>query len=159
MRLLLLLVVCCALLVPHATARPPHRQKRVSDQRLAELETLLALAKMNNRKYVTLPVGFGLIDVKQIGRRKRSPALDADQDFLQQVDEYDLGELISALASKTVNEESGLEDVAYPAEDLSLQQEVRAGREAERMKATGRPAASNSALLYGLKNLPRRRYI
>ena len=85
--------------------------------------------------------------------------MDADQDFLQQVDEYDLGELISALASKTVNEESGLEDVAYPAEDLSLQQDVREGREAERMKATGRPAASSSALLYGLKNFPRRRYI
>lgn len=44
----------------------PRRQKRVSDQRLAELETLLALAKMKNRKYVTLPVGFGLIDVQQM---------------------------------------------------------------------------------------------
>lgn len=159
MRLLLLLVVCCALLVPPATARPPHRQKRVSDQRLAELETLLALAKMNNRKYVTLPVGFGLIDVKQIGRRKRSPAVDVDQDLLQQVDEYDLGDLISSFTSKTVNEDSGLEDVAYPAEDLSLQQEVRGGRQAERMKTTGRPAAPSPALLYGLRNLPRRRYI
>ncbi|KAL7637494.1 UNVERIFIED_CONTAM: hypothetical protein RMT77_012222 [Armadillidium vulgare] len=48
------------------------RQKRVSDQRLAELETLLALAAMKNRKYMNLPVGFGLIDVQQIGRRKRS---------------------------------------------------------------------------------------
>lgn len=85
--------------------------------------------------------------------------MSADQDFLQQVDEYDLGELISALASKTVNEESGLEDEAYPAEDLSLQQEMRAGREAERMKATGRPGSSSPALLYGLKNLSRSRYI
>ncbi|KAK4312730.1 hypothetical protein Pmani_015851 [Petrolisthes manimaculis] len=66
MRLLLLVAVCCLLLATPTSARPPHRQKRVSDQRLAELETLLALAKMNNRKYVTLPVGFGLIDVKQM---------------------------------------------------------------------------------------------
>ncbi|XP_050700543.1 uncharacterized protein LOC126987542 isoform X2 [Eriocheir sinensis] len=160
MRLLLLLVVCCALLVPPASARPPHRQKRVSDQRLAELETLLALAKMN-RKYVTLPVGFGLIDVKQIGRRKRSvPAVEADQDLLPEVDEYDLGELLSALTSKTVNEDSGLMDTAYPAEELSVPQGVREGRQGERMKIAGaRPAAPSPSLLYGLRSLPRRRYI
>lgn len=35
--------------------------KRVSDQRLAELETLLALSKMSG-KLVTVPLAFGKID-------------------------------------------------------------------------------------------------
>lgn len=49
------------------------RQKRISDQRLAELETLIALAKMKG-KYVTIPVGFGRTDLDPIklGRKKRS---------------------------------------------------------------------------------------
>lgn len=37
------------------------RQKRISDQRVAELETLIALSKMKN-KMVTIPVGFGRVD-------------------------------------------------------------------------------------------------
>ncbi|XP_068218118.1 uncharacterized protein [Palaemon carinicauda] len=76
MKCCLLLVVSCALLTTPVAARPSHRQKRVSDQRLAELETLLALARMKNRKFVTVPVGYGLIDVHQIGRRKRSEPLE-----------------------------------------------------------------------------------
>jgi hypothetical protein len=36
------------------------RIKRVSDQRLAELETLIALSKMRG-KLVTVPIGFGKI--------------------------------------------------------------------------------------------------
>lgn len=55
----------------------PHRQKRVSDQRLAELETLLALAKMRG-KLVTVPIGFGKIDPVKIGKRKRR----SQNDFL-----------------------------------------------------------------------------
>lgn len=38
-----------------------HRQKRVSDQRLAELETYMALRKMAG-KLVTVPLGFGQVD-------------------------------------------------------------------------------------------------
>lgn len=37
------------------------RQKRVSDQRLAELETYMALRKMAG-KLVTVPLGFGQVD-------------------------------------------------------------------------------------------------
>jgi hypothetical protein len=38
-----------------------HRQKRVSDQRLAELETYMALRRMAG-KLVTVPLGFGQVD-------------------------------------------------------------------------------------------------
>ncbi|CAB0029313.1 unnamed protein product [Trichogramma brassicae] len=48
------------------------RPKRVSDQRLAELETLIALSKMRG-KMITIPVGFGKIDPMKIGRKRRSP--------------------------------------------------------------------------------------
>ncbi|XP_018012729.1 uncharacterized protein LOC108669823 [Hyalella azteca] len=71
----------CALLLPPAAARPQSGfalEKRVSDQRLAELETLLAMA-VNSRRMAEMPVGFGLIDPHAIGRRKRSlhPLSDA----------------------------------------------------------------------------------
>uniref|UniRef100_A0A1Y1MC53 Uncharacterized protein n=1 Tax=Photinus pyralis TaxID=7054 RepID=A0A1Y1MC53_PHOPY len=39
------------------------RLKRVSDQRLAELETLVALSKMSG-KLVTVPLGLGKVDPK-----------------------------------------------------------------------------------------------
>lgn len=79
--LLMTLAACCALLLPPATARPQQTssiEKRVSDQRLAELETLLAMA-VSNRRMSDMPVGFGLIDPHAIGRRKRSsyPLSDA----------------------------------------------------------------------------------
>ncbi|XP_021926172.1 uncharacterized protein LOC110832969 isoform X2 [Zootermopsis nevadensis] len=45
-------------------------QKRVSDQRLAELETYMALRKMAG-KLVTVPLGFGQVDPAKIGRRRR----------------------------------------------------------------------------------------
>ncbi|KAF7987833.1 hypothetical protein HCN44_003696 [Aphidius gifuensis] len=47
------------------------RHKRVSDQRIAELEALVALAKMRGL-LVTVPVGFGRVDPDKIGRRRRS---------------------------------------------------------------------------------------
>lgn len=37
------------------------RHKRTSDQRLAELETLIALENLRG-KLVTVPVGFGKVD-------------------------------------------------------------------------------------------------
>ncbi|XP_071525017.1 uncharacterized protein [Panulirus ornatus] len=173
MRLLLLLVVCCALLAPPAAARPPHRQKRVSDQRLAELETLLALAKMKNRKYVTLPVGFGLIDVKQIGRRKRAAAAAANgldvssRDMPQQLDEYDIGDLLSDLSSVLSNdslrEDRSMEDSSYPMEDLSLAEVVKeTGRKASRMKEEHLPAGVREAppaILFGVRDVPHHRFI
>ncbi|KAL0280795.1 UNVERIFIED_CONTAM: hypothetical protein PYX00_001986 [Menopon gallinae] len=73
-RILLVLAVVTAVYLHHADARPFRtlsRQKRISDQRLAELETLIALSKMKS-KMVTIPVGFGRVDPLKIGRRKRS---------------------------------------------------------------------------------------
>ncbi|KAJ9576756.1 hypothetical protein L9F63_025347, partial [Diploptera punctata] len=49
------------------------RQKRVSDQRLAELETYMALRNLAG-KLVTVPVGFGQVDPAKIGRRRRRSA-------------------------------------------------------------------------------------
>ncbi|XP_059480110.1 uncharacterized protein LOC132199429 [Neocloeon triangulifer] len=67
------LVLIVALVVAFATHvhSMPRRIKRVSDQRLAELETLIALSKMRG-KLVTVPIGFGRIDPAKIGRRRRS---------------------------------------------------------------------------------------
>nr|XP_018902879.1 PREDICTED: uncharacterized protein LOC109034279 [Bemisia tabaci] len=45
--------------------------KRVSDHRLAELETLLALSKMKGQ-VMTVPLGYGKVDPERIGRRRRS---------------------------------------------------------------------------------------
>ncbi|XP_076162892.1 uncharacterized protein LOC143144412 [Ptiloglossa arizonensis] len=68
----------CALVVvlmPGAAyARPPSllsRQRRVSDQRLAEIETLMGLENVRG-KVVTVPVAFGVLDPDKIGRRRRS---------------------------------------------------------------------------------------
>ncbi|XP_046409175.1 uncharacterized protein LOC124174086 [Ischnura elegans] len=86
--LLALLVILLATVVPSG-ARPLHRRKRVSDQRLAELETLLALSKMRG-KLVTVPVGFGRIDPQKLGRRRRALG--------ERSDTYGHGFLLSALS-------------------------------------------------------------
>lgn len=58
-------------------AGTPHesnlRVKRsgISDQRLAELETLLALKRMRDEHLKNRMVAFGLFDPEQIGRRRR----------------------------------------------------------------------------------------
>ncbi|XP_043260115.1 uncharacterized protein LOC122401813 [Colletes gigas] len=72
------LLTFCALVVvlmPEATyARPPSflsRRRRVSDQRLAEIETLMGLENVRG-KVVTVPVAFGVLDPDKIGRRRRS---------------------------------------------------------------------------------------
>ncbi|GIX90136.1 uncharacterized protein CEXT_554931 [Caerostris extrusa] len=59
----------------------PERERRsgISDQRLAELETLLALAKHGGSK----DVAYGVIDPIMLGKRKRS----YDMDISSQVDE------------------------------------------------------------------------
>ncbi|XP_064482648.1 uncharacterized protein LOC135395341 [Ornithodoros turicata] len=49
------------------------RRSGISDQRLAELETLAGLKSLRHRlKGITFPVAFGLIDPNKIGKRKRS---------------------------------------------------------------------------------------
>ncbi|XP_076278169.1 uncharacterized protein LOC143208034 [Lasioglossum baleicum] len=72
---LTLLCALAVLLMPdQAYARPPpllSRQRRVSDQRLAEIETLLGLENVRG-KVVTVPVAFGVLDPDKIGRRRRS---------------------------------------------------------------------------------------
>lgn len=71
---LMILCVLNMILMPKTTySAPPHllsRQRRVSDQRLAEIETLLGLLKMKG-KLVKVPIAFGLLDPKKIGRRRR----------------------------------------------------------------------------------------
>ncbi|KAK4877901.1 hypothetical protein RN001_010407 [Aquatica leii] len=68
---LLVIVFFCV----SVSAIPFSRLRRVSDQRLAELETLVALSKMSG-KLVTVPLGLGKVDPKIIGRKRRSQ-LDA----------------------------------------------------------------------------------
>ena len=50
------MTICCLLY---------SRQRRVSDQRLAEIETLLGLLKMKG-KLVKVPIAFGLLDPKKM---------------------------------------------------------------------------------------------
>ncbi|XP_012134575.1 uncharacterized protein LOC105661771 [Megachile rotundata] len=72
-----LMVLCVLDLIwmPTTHARPPpsllSRQRRVSDQRLAELETLMGLENVRG-KVVTVPIAFGVLDPDKIGRRRRS---------------------------------------------------------------------------------------
>ncbi|XP_031773363.1 uncharacterized protein LOC105735930 isoform X2 [Apis florea] len=83
-----LLVLCAlnAILMPDTIyARPPSllRQRRVSDQRLAEIETLLGLKNVRG-KVMTVPVAFGVLDPDKIGRRRRS-AINNRLETLQSV--------------------------------------------------------------------------
>ncbi|XP_054001685.1 uncharacterized protein LOC128888647 [Hylaeus anthracinus] len=48
------------------------RQKRLSDQRRAELETLMALYKMTGKLHPTVMRSGRQLDISKIGRRKRS---------------------------------------------------------------------------------------
>ncbi|XP_050040855.1 uncharacterized protein [Dermacentor andersoni] len=49
------------------------RRSGISDQRLAELETLAGLKSLRHRlKGIKFPVAYGLVDPNQIGKRKRS---------------------------------------------------------------------------------------
>ncbi|XP_076362170.1 uncharacterized protein LOC143253016 [Tachypleus tridentatus] len=59
--------------------RPHDREKRsgISDQRLAEIETLIAMYKLNKNKEVTGPVAFGAFDPTILGKKKRSYRMSA----------------------------------------------------------------------------------
>ncbi|CAL8095755.1 unnamed protein product [Orchesella dallaii] len=80
-------LIVIVLIISSTSARPSNqhslsRQKRQSDQRIAELETLLALQKygrhrfrMDRKKGVAdgqHPPGYGIIDFRMLGRKKKS---------------------------------------------------------------------------------------
>ncbi|GAB1862191.1 hypothetical protein CAJAP_03270 [Camponotus japonicus] len=69
----ILCVLVVALLSETAYIGPPEfhlsRYRRLSDQRLAELETFMGL---QNVKGVVVPVAFGKIDPAVVGRKRRS---------------------------------------------------------------------------------------
>lgn len=71
----ILCVLVVALLSETAYINPPNwhlrRYRRLSDQRLAELETILGL---RNVKGVAVPVAFGKVDPAVVGRKRRSIA-------------------------------------------------------------------------------------
>lgn len=96
-----------ATLLALVNAQPLNRAKRVSDQRLAELETLIALAKMKG-KLVTVPVGFGLIDPAKLGRRRRS--IDVDDELMEQL-ARDLG--LETMDKFPLSEEDYQDDDEY----------------------------------------------
>lgn len=70
---LLLAAVVAALAASECNAMPAdnHRVKRMSDHRVAELQTLLSMGKMGG-KVVTHKVGYGQVDPMKVGRRRRS---------------------------------------------------------------------------------------
>nr|CAD7392726.1 unnamed protein product [Timema cristinae] len=59
------LLVVALLFSQHAHGRP-YRRKRTSDQRLAEIQTYLALSKMKG-EIKNAPVAFGIVDLNHIG--------------------------------------------------------------------------------------------
>ncbi|XP_047005186.1 uncharacterized protein LOC124625784 [Schistocerca americana] len=62
----LAVVALLALSASASDSHPSHRWKRLSDQRLAELETLVALEAMGH----TVPVGAGVVDPRAVGRKR-----------------------------------------------------------------------------------------
>ncbi|XP_077517566.1 uncharacterized protein LOC144128214 isoform X1 [Amblyomma americanum] len=77
-KLTFLVVLCAVVLLPaivHCRSMFNSRDRRsgISDQRLAELETLAGLKSLRHRlKGITFPVAYGLVDPNKIGKRKRS---------------------------------------------------------------------------------------
>uniref|UniRef100_A0A0A9XEL5 SWI/SNF complex subunit SWI3C n=1 Tax=Lygus hesperus TaxID=30085 RepID=A0A0A9XEL5_LYGHE len=57
----------------YLTTTLAYRQKRLSDTRLAELETQMNLKKIRDEARMHKP-GFGLRDPHQIGRKRRAPS-------------------------------------------------------------------------------------
>lgn len=158
MKCCLLLVVSCALLTTPVAARPSHRQKRVSDQRLAELETLLALARMKYRKFVTVPVGYGLIDVHQIGRRKRSEPLEIGHQDPSSND-YDQADMhaFSSADSDSVKEEQLLGGNYSDDEESSEVEE--SGKDRTGYMLAGLRPGPRTALFLGMRGQQHPRFI
>nr|CAH0108061.1 unnamed protein product [Daphnia galeata] len=88
----LIAVVVLGLLAVSIQAYPSwrgNRQKRVSDQRLAELQTLLALARMKGKMSSTSAKYYGYVDPSKIGRKKRSQVNPSDESQLDNHSEYE----------------------------------------------------------------------
>ncbi|XP_046631991.1 uncharacterized protein LOC124311506 [Daphnia pulicaria] len=88
----LIAVVVLALLAVSIQAYPSwrgSRQKRVSDQRLAELQTLLAIARLKGKMTSSSGKYYGYVDPSKIGRKKRSQAIPADESQLDNHVEYE----------------------------------------------------------------------
>lgn len=87
-KLIFLVVLCAVVLLPaivHCRSIFNSRDRRsgISDQRLAELETLAGLKSLRHRlKGITFPVAYGLVDPNKIGKRKRS--FESQEDSQQQ---------------------------------------------------------------------------
>ncbi|XP_063234108.1 uncharacterized protein LOC134537520 [Bacillus rossius redtenbacheri] len=64
-------VLVLALLADQRAHGLPYRRKRTSDQRMAELEAYLGMSKLKGQM-ITVPIGFGRVNLDQIGRRRRS---------------------------------------------------------------------------------------
>ncbi|XP_037069750.1 uncharacterized protein LOC119091206 [Pollicipes pollicipes] len=93
------------------TEARPYRTKRVSDQRLAELETLLVLAKINREMQLNMPLGYGVADPSKLGRRKRTIASywePTSDGVVMRSD--DLSSQLSLRASPTAEDELSLSD-------------------------------------------------
>ncbi|XP_057378259.1 uncharacterized protein LOC130700232 [Daphnia carinata] len=77
----LIAVIVLSLLAVSIQAYPSwrgSRQKRVSDQRLAELQTLLALARLKGKMSSSSGKYYGYVDPSKIGRKKRSQDEESD---------------------------------------------------------------------------------
>ncbi|GJQ81222.1 hypothetical protein Trydic_g20441 [Trypoxylus dichotomus] len=83
-------VILVLLLVQCAFARPNSRIKRVSDQRLAELETQRGIEKMKGQ-LVTVPIAFGKLNPLIVGRKRRSESRLLDL-LLSRSSEEDVGD-------------------------------------------------------------------
>ncbi|CAN8027444.1 unnamed protein product [Ixodes persulcatus] len=98
-KLAFLVIFCAVVLLPAIVqCRSLYNRSRrsgISDQRLAELETLAGLKSLRHRlKGISFPVAYGLVDPNKIGKRKRSfeSLEDSQQPQQQQGGEYQTGE-------------------------------------------------------------------
>jgi hypothetical protein len=71
-----IIFVTIALFYNNATTKPLHqspvKRSGISDQRLAELETLLELQRLREKlRTRPPPIAYGLVDPAKIGRRKK----------------------------------------------------------------------------------------
>ncbi|XP_049839466.1 uncharacterized protein LOC126284518 [Schistocerca gregaria] len=68
------LPVAAVLLLLVAATRASHRRRTLSDQRLAELQTMVAMEAMGG-KVKDVPVGHGLVNVQKVGKRQSDQRL------------------------------------------------------------------------------------
>ncbi|XP_069702757.1 uncharacterized protein [Periplaneta americana] len=106
-------VVLATMLALPQTYGRPYRQKRVSDQRLAELETYMALRRMAG-KLVNVPVGFGQVDPAKIGRRRRRSAELLLQELLNSHDDSEATADADAMLADNNESDEDVRDLVGP---------------------------------------------